>query len=95
MPCIHTWCARADHSDNPDMHEGAPALVATVDQPRFPSPPVKAQLSYRDGDRAALLYLSAHDVELTTHAVADLIEELRHRLDQMRAVHTTAVAVTR
>lgn len=92
--CLHGWCI-ADHADNPDVHEGTPARIAGVEHPAFPAPQVRTQVSYRDGDRLPVLYLTAREVDLTPSAVADLVDVLQGQLRQMRQVEATPQAVAR
>lgn len=88
--CIHTFCVREDHDQDPDVHEGAPALIRSIAQP---GSQLGVQLSYRDGDRGPVLFVA--DVELDLHAVTELIDVLRRRLAQMCAVQPTGQAVAR
>lgn len=87
--CTHTFCAREDHDQDPDVHEGVPALIRSVQ----PGSQLGVQLSYRDGDRGPVLFVA--DVELDPHGVAELVDVLQRRLAQMCAVQPTGQAVAR
>jgi hypothetical protein len=86
--CIHNWCERLGHDMEADVHEstsvGVPGLCNTS---------VSTQVSYRDGDREPLIYVSAGDAELTTDGLEQLINNLREQLLIMRAVQRTPALV--
>lgn len=87
--CVHNFC-ETDHCepDCVDVHESPRVRIATADGGH-----VLTQVSYRDGDRMPVLYLSAADRELTPGGLDELIAVLQEQRLIMRAVQPTPVRV--
>jgi hypothetical protein len=89
--CTHTWC-NLDHAGQPQFeHTHETRLVATLSQAkaRGARTAVHSQVSYVDGERGPLLFLSAVDVDLTQEQAEELIAQLRAHVRTMRAVQTS------
>lgn len=86
--CAHNWCERLGHGNEPHVHESTSVSVRGLNNTS-----ASAQVSYNDGDREPVIYVSAGDAELTADRLDELIAALQEYRLIMRAVQTIPALV--